>query len=87
VQDPHDDEKFWKERWEQNPEFEMDYVNDRFPIKKFFNGESHDILINDFTNKQQMVKLISKRNNCLPQDLANHIPILEPRKNGQQNYL
>jgi hypothetical protein len=56
-------EKFWKGRWEQNPEFHSDYVNDRFPINKFFDSECNDILLNDLTNKDQMMKLISKRGN------------------------
>jgi hypothetical protein len=32
-------EKIWKGRWEEDPEFDTNYVNDRFPIKKFFDNE------------------------------------------------
>jgi hypothetical protein len=42
-------------------EFNIDYFNDRFPIKKFFNAEIKDILINDLINKEQIIKLIAKR--------------------------
>jgi hypothetical protein len=56
-------EAFWKGRWEQNPDFDSNYFNDKFPIKKFFDGECNDILLTDLTNKDQMIKLISKRGN------------------------
>jgi hypothetical protein len=32
-------DKFWRARWEQNPVFDEDYVDDIFPIKKFFDGD------------------------------------------------
>jgi hypothetical protein len=42
---PEDVYKFWRQRWEQNPVFDENYVNDIFPIKKFFDGEMNDIFI------------------------------------------
>jgi hypothetical protein len=42
-----EEEKFWKGRWEQDPGLDIEYVNDRFPIKKFFDNECNVILLND----------------------------------------
>jgi hypothetical protein len=51
------------------PEFNFDYENERFPIKKFLNGESNDMSINDLANKEKMIKLISERGNLSASEL------------------
>jgi hypothetical protein len=56
-------EKFGKDRWEQNLEFDADFFNDRFPIKKCFDNEFNDILLNDLINQEQMMILISQSGN------------------------
>jgi hypothetical protein len=58
---PEDVDKFWRQRWEQNPVFDEDYVNNIFPIKKFFDGETNDIILHHLTDKEKMISLISKR--------------------------
>jgi hypothetical protein len=50
---PEDVDKFWRQRWEQNPVFDEDYVNDIFPMKKFFVGEMNNILLDDLTDKEK----------------------------------
>jgi hypothetical protein len=44
-------------------------VNERFLINKFIGREMNDILINDLTDKEQMMKLMAKRGNLSRQGL------------------
>jgi hypothetical protein len=48
-------DRFLRGRLEQNPVFHAEYVNDFFPIKKFFDGERNDILLHDLTDKEKMI--------------------------------
>jgi hypothetical protein len=60
---PSQVEKFWKDRWEQCPDFKQEEVNSRFPIKRFFNMKMNKEMLDDLFNVEKMIALISKRGN------------------------
>jgi hypothetical protein len=60
---PEKGERILKEKREQNPVIDSDFVNDVFPTRKFFEREMNDILITEITNKERMMKLIRKSDN------------------------
>jgi hypothetical protein len=53
-------ERFWQSPWEQCPPFNSDKENERFLLIQFFNKEMNEVLMNNLTNKEQIIKLISK---------------------------
>jgi hypothetical protein len=58
---PQQVEDFWKQRWEQCPDFKQEEVNERFPIKKFFNRAMNKDMLDDLFSVEKMMALISKR--------------------------
>jgi hypothetical protein len=56
-------EDFWKGRWEQCPDFNQNEVNNRFPIKRFFNKAMNKEMLDDLFSVEKMMALISKRGN------------------------
>jgi hypothetical protein len=55
--------------------FDLEQVNEKFPIKQLFDREMNEILMNDLINKEQVIKLIS------PWLRWNNIPFLNSKKN------
>jgi hypothetical protein len=56
-------EQFWKDRWEQNPNFNEEVTNELFPVKKFFDTEMNEQIIMELLNKEKLMELIKKRGN------------------------
>jgi hypothetical protein len=85
---PEQVEKFWKDRWEQCPDFKQDDVNSRFPINRFFSKEMNKDRLDDLFNVEKMTALISKRGNLsAPEQDGITFPFLKLEKESAAELL
>jgi hypothetical protein len=60
---PETVEAFLKGRWKHCPDFDYERVNYLYPVKKFFDQDLNDEIIQDLMDQEKLICLIKKRGN------------------------